>query len=155
MIVRPILNAKERALSVSKTNVDATRRGTSRANQRVVSRTSERRGTSAVVSSSIDINRQSVYEGEQCEVNENCVANSVCTDKRCTCNQGFTAQNGLCCTFARVGRTAIGGECFVLVRSLNANCANNNECWSQLCSSAKCACPSGYEPREDNTGCRT
>lgn len=42
-----------------------------------------------------------------------------------------------------------------LDKSLNAVCSNSSECWSNYCTSSRCACPSGYEPREDNSGCRT
>ncbi|CAM4777103.1 unnamed protein product [Rotaria magnacalcarata] len=86
--------------------------------------------------SQCELNRNYAYEGDSCEVTENCIRNSICAGKKCVCMPGFTAKSGLC------------------FKSLNAACSNDTECWSQYCSSSRCTCAPNYEPNVDNISCK-
>ncbi|CAF3513440.1 unnamed protein product [Rotaria socialis] len=86
--------------------------------------------------SQCELNRNYAYEGDSCEVTENCISYAICAGKKCACTSGFTAKSGLC------------------LKSLNAVCSNGTECWSQYCSSSRCACAPSYEPNADNISCK-
>ncbi|CAF0909261.1 unnamed protein product [Rotaria sordida] len=83
-----------------------------------------------------EINNRSAYEGEHCEVNENCIENTICSEKRCKCIQDYTAKNGLC------------------FKNLNSVCASHTECWSQHCSNSRCVCAPGYENPDNQAYCK-
>ncbi|CAF4961111.1 unnamed protein product, partial [Rotaria sp. Silwood1] len=86
--------------------------------------------------STCEINRRYAYEGENCEVNENCIDNAICSEKKCTCRPDFPARNGLC------------------LKNLNVVCTNPTECWSQYCLNSRCQCAPGYEPSSNQIDCK-
>ena len=46
---------------------------------------------------SIEPNRHFAYEGETCQVPENCIEHANCHEQKCRCDNGYTAKNGVCC----------------------------------------------------------
>jgi EB module len=50
---------------------------------------------------SIESRRNFLYQGQQCRTDENCVIYSRCdiSSKSCTCDDGYTGLNGLCCKY--------------------------------------------------------
>ncbi|CAF3000410.1 unnamed protein product [Rotaria socialis] len=82
-----------------------------------------------------EVQQQSVYEGDTCRVDDNCMRHARCdnSSKKCVCKETFSSFNGLC------------------RKKYNETCAGNDECVSNICdiSLRRCTCQDGSEPLND------
>ncbi|CAM4776996.1 unnamed protein product [Rotaria magnacalcarata] len=82
-----------------------------------------------------DIQRQSVYEGDACRVDDNCMSHARCdnSSRRCVCRETFSSFNGIC------------------RKKYNETCVGNDECVSNICdfSLRRCTCGDGSVPLND------
>ena len=69
----------------------------------------------------------------------------------------YVAMNGLCCMYHFASSSSSSAwwlNDWNLDKSLNVNCRNSSECWSNECRDNICKCPSGSSPHDDNRRCR-
>ncbi|GMS89502.1 hypothetical protein PENTCL1PPCAC_11677, partial [Pristionchus entomophagus] len=85
--------------------------------------------------------------GTPCQVSQQCIDSSTCTNQRCTCST-FNAQvnNGYCIVpspSCSSSQTRVNGQC-VSYATPGAPCQANEQCvGGSTCLSSQCTCPMG------------